>query len=182
MMSISGRLVASVGLIVSVSLPVPAAAADPSAKAAGEVVALMTSRNLDTFAAPDPDGEGRFVAVMLIPGVQLLVVAAKSTAPAYVEAQLAQQLYREVYSTLQSAAVLETKVFFQDMGSDGLRADSNVDIMYEHGTRQTTFDGDWKRQKMSKSEYEDKLRTADVAYSRLLSLLTERLRAPVAAK
>jgi hypothetical protein len=153
-----------------------APAVEPSSKAAGELVAMMKSRNLETIALEDPEHPDHFIAAMLIPGVQLLVVGAKSTAPDYVRSQLGQQLYRDVYATLQSAAVLDTKVFFQDMGSDGLSDDGSVDIMYEHGTKQTNFNGDWKTQKMSKAEYQEKLRKADADYSRMLSLLAGRLR------
>ncbi|MEO8075515.1 MAG: hypothetical protein ABI818_04245 [Acidobacteriota bacterium] len=160
---------------------VVALGADPgagtSSKAASELVALMKSRNLDAIAAPDPEQQDRFVAALLIPDVQLLVVGATTTAPAYLQSQLAQHLYRDAYSTLQSAAVLKTKLFFQDMGSDGLTEGGSLDIMYEHGTEQTVFDGDWKRQKISKAAYDKKLQKADADYAKMLQLLIEALRA-----
>lgn len=152
-------------------------APEHSSKAASQLVKLMTSRNVQTIAVPDPQTPDRFIAAMLIPGSQLLVVAAQSTAPAYVHAQLAQKNYAEVYATLHSAAIPDTKLFIQDMGSDGLpqSADGPVDIMYERGTKQTLFDGDWKGQKMSRSAYEEKLRKADAEYSRMLTVLTQHL-------
>jgi hypothetical protein len=155
-----------------------ASGAEPSSQTATTLVTLMKSRNLDAFAAPDPETPDRFVAAMLVPGVQLLVVAAKSTSPDYMKSQLAQQQYRDVYAALHASAVPETKVFFQDMGSDGLSLDgsTSTDIMYERGTAQTIFDGDWKRQKVSKSAYDEKLRKADAEYSRLLGVLSESLR------
>jgi hypothetical protein len=170
-------LVAAMGLLLTAMPSGAAPAAGPSSQAAGELVAAMKSKNLDAIAIEHPEQPDRFVAAMLIPGVQLLVVSAKSTAPEYLRGQLAQQLYRDVYSTLQAAAVLDTKLFFQDMGSDGLSGESSVDIMYEHGTKQTIFDGDWKKQKISKSEYEERLRKADAEYSKMLSVLAARLRA-----
>ena len=175
-------LVATMGLFPWVIPLIASPAFEPSSKAAGELVAAMKSQGLDAIAAEEAGDPGRFVAAMLVPGVQLLVVSAKSTAPDYIRTQLAQQQYREVYSTLQSASILDSKLFFQDMGSDGLDGDSSIDIMYERGTNQTVFDGDWKKQKMSKTAYEERLRKADAEYSRMLSLLAERLRGTPGAK
>jgi len=161
-----------------------AAAAGPaqSPKAATELVSLMKARGLSTVAATDPQNPGRLVAAMLIPDVQLLVVGAKSTAAPYLEAQIGQGQYADAYAVLNSTAVPESKIFFQDMGCDGLtNANDGVDIMYERGKDQTIFDGDWKRQKMSRQDYDDKLQKADSEYQRMLTLLTERLQAPATA-
>ena len=117
---------------------------------------------------------------MLIPDVQLLVVAAKSTAADYLASQIGQRQFQEVYATLNATAVPDTKLFFQDMGCDGL-TDSGIDIMYEHGKDQTIFDRDWKRQKISKADYEAKVEKADDQYGQILALLTQSLQAaPVA--
>ena len=144
-----------------------------SSDAAAQLVQLMKGQNLDAYAAEDPQVPGRFVAAMLVPDVQLLVVAAETTAPHYVRAQLAQGNYREVYLTLHSSAVPQTKLFFQDMGCNGL-SDQNggIDIMYEKASTQTVFDGDWKAQKLSKSAYEEKLQDAERKYADALSALT----------
>ena len=157
-----------------------AAVREPSAKAASELVAAMKAQNLSAAAARDPDNPDSYVAAMLIPGVQLLVVAGKSTAPAYVEAQLAERKYSEVYSTLHSAVVADSKLFFQDMGADGLTSagDGSVDILYEQGVKQTIFNGDWRGQKMSRAEYEQGFQKADEKYSRLLTILAQSLRTP----
>lgn len=174
-----GRIGAMTGIVVgSLILAVGARELEPSSEAAREVVALMKAGNLDAFAAADPNVPDRFVAALLVPDVQLLVVAARSTAADYVRSQLADKRYREVYSTLHSAAVPESKLFFQDMGADGLSADGegHIDIMYERGTTQTVFDGNWRGQKLSRSEYQEKLREADAEYSRMLGLLREALR------
>ena len=157
--------------------PAYGAAANPSTEAANTLVSLMKARSLDAVAVQDPQDPDRFIAAMLVPGVQLLVVAAKSTAPEYLRTQLAQQQYREVYSALFSAAVMDTKWFFQDMGCDGLRQeDQSLDILYERGTEQTIFDGDWKAQKRSRADYDAKLRDTESHYGRTLALLIESLR------
>ena len=151
-----------------------------SSKAATALVSLMKSQGVDVAAAPDPSHPGRFIAALLIPDVQLLVIAANSKTPEYVAAQISQRQFREVYTTLNATAVPDTKLFFQDMGCDGL-TDSGIDIMYERGKDQTIFDRDWKRQKMSKADYEAKVEKADDQYGRILALLTQSLQAaPVA--
>lgn len=164
------------GCVVSLSA---AAGGAPSSSAASSLVSLMKSKGVDAVAVQDPTEPDRFVAAMLVPEVQLLVVAAKSRAPEYVRDQLRQHQYREVYAGLFSGAVPESRLFFQDMGGDGLSlaGSGNTDIMYERGTVQTVFDGDWKRQKLSKAQYDEKLQKADAEYARLLLLLAQGLNA-----
>ena len=155
-----------------------------SSKAATALVSLMKSQGVDVAAAPDPSHPGRFIAALLIPDVQLLVIAANSKTPEYVAAQISQRQFREVYTTLNATAVPDTKLFFQDMGCDGLtNSDGGIDVMYEHGKDQTIFDRDWKRQKISKADYEAKAEKADGEYSQMLALLTQSLQpAPAAAR
>jgi hypothetical protein len=143
-----------------------------SPELARKLMSVMTERELQSFAARDPAAPDRFVAAMAFPGVQLLVVAARHRIPALVESQLARNQFGEVYAELQSAAIVESKLFFQDMGGDGLGGNIEiVDVMYEQGTKQTLFDGDWKRMKLSKEDYEKKLSEADERYTQLLAIL-----------
>ena len=163
-------LTGSAGIVAGATGP------EQSPKAAEGLVGLMKSRQLSTVAATDPQNPGRVIAAMLIPDVQLLVVGAKSSASPYLESQIAQGQFAEVYAVLNSTAVPETKIFFEDMGCDGLtNDDEGIDVMYERGTVQTIFDGDWKRQKLSKEDYENKLQKADAEYTRMLTLLADRL-------
>ena len=181
-MRVTQRFGRAIVLLFATAWAATAAAAGRSTEAAAELVMLMQARNLEAFAAEDPAAPGHFVAAMLVPDVQLLVVAARPTAPDYLTAQVAAGNYREAYLTLHGAAVAETKVFFQDMGCDGLSGDEgSVDILYERAATQTVFDGDWRGQKLSKAEYEQKLRDADQRYSRLLAVLTEALRGSAGA-
>jgi hypothetical protein len=169
-------------LMGSVGLAAGAGSAEQSPKTAAGLVNLMKSRGLSTVAATDPQNPGRVVAAMLIPDVQLLVVGAKSTAGPYLESQIAKGQYTDVYAVLNSTAVPDTKIFFQDMRCDGLTNDNDgIDVMYERGTAQTIFDGDWKRQKISKQDYDNKLQKADAEYNRMLTLLAERLQATTAS-
>jgi hypothetical protein len=179
MVAVSIRRTA-IGTLLAAGLAAPGLAEETSSKAAGELVGLMTSRNLQAIAAEDPASPGRFVAAMLVPDVQLLAVAGSSTSPDYLRAMIAQGNYSEAYSTLHAAVVPDSKIFFQDMGCDGLAGDEgeSIDIMYERNSQQTIFNRDWKGQKLSKSAYEEKVQKADAQYSQLLTLLATVLRSP----
>ena len=47
-----------------------------SSNVASELASLMTERQLDAFAAQNPDAPNQFLAALLIPNVQMLVVSA----------------------------------------------------------------------------------------------------------
>jgi hypothetical protein len=150
-----------------------------STPAAKQLASLMTERKLDSFAARDPQDADRFVAALLFPGVQLLLVSAQSPSAAALDALLASRNYREVYAALQQPASAASRIFFIDMGCDGLQEDGgNVDVMYEGGTSQTLFDGNPDKQKLSRSAYAEKLARADEQYARLLTALVASINAP----
>ena len=156
-------------LFVTASAASPAATSPELAK---KLMTLMAERGLQSLAARDPAAPDRFVAAMAFPGVQLLVIAGRHRAPTLVESQIAIKQFGEVYAELQTAAVAESKLFFQDMGGDGIGGNpDNVDILYEQGSTQTLFDGDWKRMKVSREDYEKKLADADRRYTQLLEIL-----------
>ena len=166
-------------LVCIVATPSIAAAEQPRSTAlAKQLVTLMAERQLESIAAPDPETPDRFVAAMAYPNVQLLVMAARYPSPDYLRAQLEQRRYGDVYSALQQG-VPESKVFFQDLGCDGLPADKDQipDVMYERGDVQTIFDGTGQKPKMSRDAYQQKLQDADAQYSRLLTVLIGSLQA-----
>jgi hypothetical protein len=165
-------------LAVEGAAPVAAAEQGQSTQLAKQLVTLMSERKLEAIAAPDPQNPDRFVAAMAYPGVQLLVMAAQTTAPDYMRWQLAQKKYSDVYAALQQG-VPDSKIFFQDLGCDGLPLgeDQTPDVMYQRGSEQVIFDGNWKSRKMSEGEYRKKLQDADAQYSRLLTVLVGALQA-----
>ncbi len=180
---------ARVGLGILLSAAVgggTAAAADSaSAPLAAQLTTTMTSRGLDAIAARDPQGADRYVAALVFPGSQLLVVAAPYPAAGALDALIEQHQYRDVYSTLQQSSVTKGKVFFQDMGADGLPADASgsVDVMYEEVTKRMVFDGEWKKQRLSEAEYQKRFAAADKRYAELLTALLEAAKAaPVVPK
>jgi hypothetical protein len=97
-----------------------------------------------------------FVGALSFPG-QLMVVWAKSSAPAYVNEKLVRKEYKEVYIDLNSASILESRHFVTDLGPDGLRfkpeqrqgpADS-----HDLGAKTMRFDGNWRASKMKEEDY-----------------------------
>lgn len=149
-----------------------------SATLASQLSSLMVQQKLEAIAAKDPTAADRFVAGLLFPGVQLLVTAGAYPAPSLLQQQIDQRLYRDVYYAIQGAPNHDTRVFFHDMGADGLRGErgATVDIVYERVTHQTVFDGNWAKQGMTEQTYAEKLAKADAEYSRLLTLLLDQIR------
>jgi hypothetical protein len=153
------------------------AQAPPSADAAARLASLMTARGLDAFAAPDQHA-GRFLAVLLIPGVQLLVVSAESPEGPVLSAQIAQKQYRDVYGSLHQPVSAPTRFFVLDLGCDGLGgAGDGVDVLYEKGVSQTLVNGDWRSQKLSEAAYKAKVLEAERRYGEILGRLIDALSA-----
>jgi hypothetical protein len=172
---------------VSMACAAPAIAqASKSSPLAAELVKKLEEANLRSIAAKDTERPGFFVAANHIPGVQLLVVSAKSSAPDYVEYVLGAGKYEEVYASLNGASAPEQKLFVQDMGSDGLHLKPEdgepIDIAYREVATMTVFNGEWKRQKLSEKEYVQAFDDVDSHYARALSLLLERLKAGTPAR
>jgi hypothetical protein len=141
-----------------------------------ELTAAMTERQLDTIAAPDPNKPGRFVAALLLPGVQLLVVAADYPNAAELQSLITQRNYRDVYSALHQPVTKQSRVFFLDAGCDGLRTGSDtIDVMYEKGTTETLFDGNWKKSGLSEEAYLKRVQEADGQFKELVSMLRSNL-------
>ena len=148
-----------------------------SAALAKELSSVMTAARLDAIAFEDPEEPGRYIAAMLFPDVQLLMVTARHSSPDYVTWQIGQKQYREVYALLQQSGPADSRLFFQDLGVDGLPkpGQDSVDVMYERGA-QTLFGGDGMNG-ASKGAYDNKLRDAEAKYSRLLRLSIDAVRA-----
>ena len=145
-----------------------------SEPAARELASLMAAQKLDTIAVRDPQAPDTFVAAMLFPDVQLLVVSGRPIAPAAAQALLDQKKYAELYSMLQTAVVPDGKFFVQDLKADGLhaRAPDTADIVYERVVNQTIFDGDPGKRHLSEAKYEEQFTAADARYAKMLELLS----------
>jgi AMP-binding enzyme len=146
-----------------------------SAPLVNELAGVMAEEKMEAIAAGDPAEPDRFVAALLFPGVQLLVVSARYSAPALLAEQLERKGYRDIYAALHGAPIAETKFFVQDMGVDGLHLEpgASVDVVYQRNVEQTMFDGHPEQHGMSKAAYAEKFEQADERYSHLLRLLID---------
>jgi hypothetical protein len=172
----------AVALFVAAGLSLAAASQDKetlSSAAVKELAKALQAANLDSIAAPDPNDPGTWVAALYFPGTQLLVVSAKYAAPTLLTEKMAAKNYRDIYIDLNSASVAGTKVFIIDQSCDGLAArpdGERVADSFEHGAKSYTFDGDWKKAKLSEDDYMKAFSDADQKYARILSLLTAQVK------
>lgn len=169
---IPALLLAALGSLVPAT---PARAQEPkSAAAAKELAQVLQRAKLDSIAALDPTEQGTFVAALFF-GSQLLVVSAKYAAPPLLLDKLTRRDYRDVYIDLNSAAVAGTKVFVMDQNADGLVArpvGAQPHDTWEQANKQTAFNGEWKKAKISEAEYMKVFAAADERYAKMLTLLS----------
>lgn len=173
------RIVAASALAVALLVPV-SAQETRSGAAAKELAQLMEKAQLDSVAAAMPDTTDAFVAAMFIPG-QLMIVSARYAAPSLLREKIMKKEYREVYVDLNSAATPKTRVFIEDLNSDGLVARPDDDVgfdTYETTDSRLAFDGEWKKQKLSEDEYRKRFAEADTAYAGMLAALLNELKKP----
>ena len=150
-----------------------------SAALVKELTQLLDAKKLDAIAAPDPANLGTYVAALYFPGSQLLVVLAKYAAPQLLNEKIAKKDYREVYIDLSSASIAGSKLFVMDANADGLLPKPGDDQAFdsaERGGSQFTFDGSWKKAKMTEAEYLKAFGDIDAAYAKALQLLIGQLK------
>jgi hypothetical protein len=161
--------------VVFVLSPGPAAAqSGKSAAAVKELTQALDAAKLDAIAAADPADPASFVAALYISGAQLMVVSAKYSAPPLLTAKIKSKEYRDIYIDLSSAAVAGTKTFIIDFNCNGLLSkteDNGAPDTWETDKQQLSFDGDWRRAKMSEADYMKTYSDADDRYTKLLELL-----------
>ena len=157
-----------------------AAAQEPqSAGPAKELAQLLAAKKIDSIAARMPDSREEFVGALAFPG-QLMVIWAKTTAPAVLNEKLISKQYREVYIDLNSASILETRHFVTDLGPDGLRAKPQQKLgpsdSHDFGAKTLRFDGNWRASKMKEDEYMKAHAEADTAYAKAIQALIEEIK------
>lgn len=158
-----------------VAAPATSEEAPRSAALVQQLVAAMETLKLDAIAAPDPQAPGRVVAALSFPGVQLLVMSAEHQSLPYLKWQIAKREYREVYEELHRG-VPASRLFFHDMGCDGLGQGDSVDIFYEGPSQRTLFDGNWIGQSLTETGYAEKLKEAEAKYVHALTVLLDAAR------
>lgn len=166
--------------LAACAVAVPAFAQEPvSAAPAKELAQLLSSRKLDSIASRMPNSTEEFVGALNFPG-QLMVVWAKSSAPAYVNEKLIRKEYREVYIDLNSASITDSRHFVTDLGPDGLRSrpeqrQGPADT-HDLGTKSMRFDGNWREDKMSETDYMKAHAEADAAYAKAIQALIDEIK------
>jgi hypothetical protein len=140
---------------------------------------MLDQKKLDSIAGADSKNLGTYVAALYFAGTQLLVVSGKYAAPPLLNEKIAKKDYRDVYIDLNSASVAGSKVFVMDLNADGLVAkpgDNQGTDSIDLAGKMITFDGDWKKAKMSEAEYLKAFSDADEAYAHALALLIAQLK------
>jgi hypothetical protein len=169
------RSLVACGVLV-LTVVVPATAQESkSSVAAKELGDVLDRLKLDSIAAADPSDPGTYVAALYFPGAQMLVVSAKYSAPSLLNDKLTKKDYRDVYIDLSSASIPATKVFIMDQAANGLHfkpVDDQPADSWEVANKTTvSFDGDWKKSKLTEEEYAKTFNAADTRYAQILSLL-----------
>ena len=171
---------ASLTASLVLSLAAAASAQDSkSAALAKQLASALDAAKLESVAAADPATPGTFVAALYFANVQLLVVSAKYSAPQLLTDKIGKKDYRDVYIDLNSASMPDSKVFVEDIGADGLKAKreenqpfDSIDLAGKH----TSFNSDWKAQKLSEQDYMKAFSTADDQYSKMLTALLAQMK------
>ena len=152
---------------------VPAQDSDSSG-VAKRLAAALDAAKIDAIAAKDPARPGTYIAALYFSGTQMLVISAQYSAPTLLDQKLLKKEYRDIYLDLYGAPMPGTKVFIEDFGADGFKVKPDADTAadgYEAGGKRTAFDGNWKDQKLSESEYQQTFTAAGDGYAKMLTAL-----------
>jgi hypothetical protein len=165
-----------IGLLMLVVMSTTAAAQEgKSAALAKDLTTLLDTAKLTAIAAKDPSDPEAFVAAMYFSGSQLLLVSAKYVPAVILNGKIDKKDYQEIYIDLNSASVASTRVFIEDLGADGLKAEHEEGTAFDsidRGGKRTLFDANWrKEQKLTDEQYAKLFADADALYARLLHAL-----------
>lgn len=173
---------------VTVRAQAPSSASESGAKAK-ELASLLQAKKLEAFATRDAMQPGRYVAAIIVPGVQLLVVSASYSRTNDIEYSLYNKKFQDAYLDLKSGALSTDRFFVDDAMCDGLVAVPGKNPLHDSVSMdgaKIVFDGDFvdPKKKNSKKVPEDVYRknysTADMRYAKALDvLLTEIKRAAI---
>jgi len=115
---------------------------------------------------------------LFFPG-QLLLVSARTVAPAVLNEKLIRREYRDVYIDLNSASIPESRIMISDGGADGLRPRREPNLPFDtHDAagKSVRFDGNWREDRMSEKDYMAIFSQADDLYMSALSALVNELK------
>ncbi len=172
--------VAAALLVSTLSLAAPVSA-QPAAGTAAAVKELSTllappggAAGPRFIAAEDPADPARFVAAMILPDLQVLLVSAGYSAPVLLRERVLTRKYRDAYQDLQAASQPDGKIVIEDLLANGLAMKPLKGQAADAATidgKTVTFDGQWRKAKLKEEEYSAAYATAEKEYTRLLGLL-----------
>jgi hypothetical protein len=175
-----GLIAGATGSATAQQALAPAATSPAKVK---ELIALLVSRKLETFAAPE--NGPKFVAVLHVPGVQLLLASASYGRPLDFDYYLFHKKYQDMYQELKSSPLSVEKFFVEDTLADGLVVipgkSTAIDVVTVGGDRRT-FDGDFadprrkNQKKITQEDYFKAYSAADARYAALLDVLIAALK------
>ncbi len=156
-----------------------AQASEDTAQAAQRLVEVLTPQ-AEGFAprymaAADPTDADRFVAAMLIPGVQLVVVSADYKVPVLLRERLLTGKYQDAYIDLSTATDAASRLIIEDIQADGLafkppKGVASGDLIARDG-KDLRLDGQWRNKRMKEDEYRAAFDEARADYVRIVGLL-----------
>ena len=133
------------------------------------------------IAAEDPTDSTRFVAAMLLPDLQLMLVSAAYKAPVLLRERVLTRKYQDAYQDLQAASIAEGKIVIEDLLANGLAVKpakgQGADLATIAG-KTVTFDGQWRKAKIAEADYGTAYTKAEQEYARLLGLLITQAKLP----
>ena len=159
---------------IATAQPVTSSTAAPVKELASLLAAKGGGAGAQFVAAEDPKDASRFVAAMLLPDLQLLLVSAAYKAPVLLRERVLLKKYQDAYQDLQAASIAEGKLVIEDLLANGLAVKPAKNQAPDAATikgKTITFDGQWRKAKVSEAEYTSAFATAEQEYARLLALL-----------
>ena len=179
---VSASVVAACLNAVVAAMPVqdPAPSEATSPAKVKEFVAALQGKKLEAFAARDPEGDRRYVAALLVPGVQMLVVSAAHGRPTDIEYYIYRKEHMNAYMDLNSSVLSTDRVFIEDALADGLVAKPPKGLAPDAITiagKPQPFDGlfaDPKRRndkRIPLADYTKAFTEADQRYTKLIDRL-----------
>jgi hypothetical protein len=135
------------------------------------------------MATYDPTEDDRYVAAMLLPGIQLVIVSAEYPVRVLFREHMLRGRYQEAYQDLSSASVVDTRLTIEDIRADGLaprpgKGQTAADVVIRGEEDAFRFDGQWRRNRMREAEYMEKFKETEAEYLRLMGLLIAQAKQP----
>ena len=180
--SIGSALAIVAGMTAAAGAQAPASVTGAKAR---ELASLMAAQKLESFAARDGDNTSRYVAVLVIPNVQMLVVSCKYTQHNDIEYSLYTKQYQTAYQDLRSGVFGSERFFVDDAELNGLVAVPGKNPQHDAimiDKDRHIFDGmfgDGKGRNAKKPLTDVYMKTfsdADARYARLLDVLIAQLK------